>query len=102
MIERYRLQVPQEDQPEPSPNTKRADRAEPNRMKFSDMTIKRLKPPKAGQVQYWDRGDGAQRGLSLLVSAGGTKTFRSMFCLNGNWLTRSVGKVGAAVVDGEG
>ncbi len=63
-------------------------RAEPNRITFTDLGIRRLKPPNEGQRLYWDK---AQKGLSLLVSSGGTKAFRSQFKLNGKWLTRSLG-----------
>ena len=52
----------------------------PNRMTFTDLGISRLRPPKEGQRLYWDVG---QKGLALLVSSGGTKTFRSQFKLHG-------------------
>lgn len=61
---------------------------------FTDLSLKRLKPPKKGQELYWDT---AQRGLSLLVSPGGTKTFRSTYKLNGEWLVRSIGRFGEMV-----
>jgi site-specific recombinase XerD len=64
-------------------------RAKPNRMTFTDLGIRRLKPPAEGQRLYWDKG---QKGLSLLVSSGSTKTFRSQFKLHGKWETRSLGR----------
>jgi len=44
---------------------------------FTDLTITKFKPPKAGQKQYWDTPSksGGVLGLSVLVSAGFTKTF---------------------------
>jgi integrase len=56
---------------------------------FTDLGIRRLKPPKEGQVLIWDT---AQKGLALLVSPGGTKAFRSTFKLNGKWVSRTLGR----------
>jgi hypothetical protein len=51
---------------------------------FTDLALRRLKPPKVGQAIYWDvpgdRGSG-QLGLSVLASAGRTKTYRATFYL---------------------
>ncbi|MDH3579215.1 MAG: Arm DNA-binding domain-containing protein, partial [Hyphomicrobiales bacterium] len=71
-------------------------RAKPNRTTFTDLGISRLKPPKKGQRLYWDK---AQKGLALLVSSGGTKTFRSQYKLHGKWQMRSLGVFGEVVVD---
>ena len=65
-----------------------------NTKAFTDLSLRRFKPPKKGQELYWDEG---QRGLSLLVSPGGTKTFRSTYKLHGEWLTRSIGRFGEMV-----
>ena len=54
----------------------------------------KLKPPKQGQRLYWDTGTKGQLGLSVLVSAGGTKTFRSTFYLDGKRIDRKLGRVG--------
>jgi Arm DNA-binding domain len=43
------------------------------------------------QRLYWDAG---QKGRSLLVSSGGTKTFRSQFKLHDKWQTRTLGRFG--------
>jgi hypothetical protein len=41
-------------------------------------------------------------GLSLLISAGGTKTFRSTYKFNGTWITRKLGRfVEKKVADAE-
>lgn len=61
---------------------------------FTDLSLRRLKAQKKGQELYWDT---AQRGLSLLVSPGGTKTFRSTYKLHGEWLCRSIGRFGEMV-----
>jgi integrase len=98
-----------EKQPE---KKKRKPRREQNRMLFTELDLKRLNVKKllemanrerlargkkaVGQVQIWDK---AQKGLSLLVSAGGTKTFRSMFLLNGSWQSRTIGRFGEVVVE---
>lgn len=67
-------------------------RAEPNRTGFkSDLAIKRINPPKEGQVLYWDTGT---KGLSLLIGSGGTKSFQSSFKLHGKWITRTIGRFG--------
>src|SRR5690242_17038962 len=69
-----------------------------NTKTFTDITLRRVKPPKRGQELYWDEG---QRGLSLLVSAGGTKTFRSTYKLHGEWVTRSIGRFGEMEPDAD-
>jgi integrase len=86
MIERVRITKP------------KRQRDEPNRMLFTDLGIKRLKPPKEGQELYWDKG---QKGLALLVGSGGAKTFRSTFKLNGTWITRTLGRFGEVIEDSE-
>ena len=73
---------------------KKRERAIANRKTFTDLGLKRLRPPKHGQELYWDEG---QRGLSLLVSPGGTKTFRVTFKLNGKWISHKIGRFGEMV-----
>jgi hypothetical protein len=47
------------------------------------------------QFRIWDDQDKKEdRGLSVLVSAGGTKTFRSTYKLNGKFITRTLGRFG--------
>lgn len=58
---------------------------------FNDRWIERLKPPEKGQMLLWDT---AQKGLALLVSPGGTKTFRSQYKLDGKWQSRTIGRFG--------
>jgi integrase len=66
----------------------------PNHIKFTELTLLRLKPPQSGQTEYWDEGPGAQLGLRVLVSSGGAKTFRSTFYLHGKAYARKLGRVG--------
>lgn len=46
---------------------------------FTAASVRRFKPPKVGQTVHWDGGTNGQRGLSVLVSAGGTRTFRATY-----------------------
>ena len=70
------------------------NRAKAKKMTFTPLALMRLKAPKVGQKLYWDTGTKGQLGLSLLVSAGGTKTFRSTFYLHGERVDRKLGRVG--------
>jgi len=58
---------------------------------FVQTALERLAPPERGQVLLWDR---KQSGLSLLVSYGGTKTFRSAFIIHGKYQSRAIGRLG--------
>jgi integrase len=49
----------------------------------------KAKPKK--QAVLWDTG---VKGLSLLISAGGTKTFRAQFKLHGRWIVHTLGRYG--------
>jgi integrase len=71
-----------------------AARAKAKRRTFTVLSLRNIKAPKAGQVLYWDGGSKGQLGLSLLVSAGGTKTFRSTFYLHGQRIDRKLGRFG--------
>jgi integrase len=68
-------------------------RAPKNTWAFTDLAIRRLKPPKTGQVMHWDEGC---LGLSLLVGAR-TKTFRVQYKLNGKWESTTIGRFGEIV-----
>jgi len=61
---------------------------------FTELSLRKLKPPKQGQRLYWDTGTKGQLGLSVLMSAGGTKTYRSTFYLHGKRVDRKLGRVG--------
>jgi len=75
-------------------------RSKKNVRTFTDLWIsKKLKLPKEGQELFWDEGC---RGLSLLVSSGGTKTFRATFKLNSKWISHAIGRYGEVVADSEG
>lgn len=54
--------------------------------------------PKPVQDIVWDKG---QRGLSILLSSGGTKTYRSLFKLPSGWKSRRIGRVGEFATDDE-
>jgi hypothetical protein len=69
------------------------------RLHFTELAVARLKPPKTGATQHWDAPDPKGRlpfqlGLSLLVSAGGTKTYRSTFRLHDQNISRKLGRAG--------
>ena len=79
---------------------KRTRRA-PRTMEFTELGLKRMnvrkavaKAGKASQVQIWDTGTNGQRGLSVLLSSGGTKTFLVTFYLNGRPVTAKLGRFG--------
>jgi hypothetical protein len=61
---------------------------------FTELALLRLKPPPSGQIEYWDAGSKGQLGLRVLVSSGGTKTYRSTFYLHGKANARAIGRVG--------
>lgn len=58
---------------------------------FTDLAIKRLNPPKTGQSMYWDQGC---KGLALLVSPRGAKTFRALFKLDDRFISTAIGRYG--------
>jgi integrase len=81
------------------------------RFAFTDLSLRRLNvkkrleeinkvraknglTTKLSQVQLWDEGC---KGLSLLISSDGTKTFRATFKLNGKWITCKLGHFGTMV-----
>jgi hypothetical protein len=76
---------------------------------FTDLGLARLNAKRLGdinaerkkqglnplkQVQLWDTGC---RGLSLLLSSGGTKTFRATYKVNGKWKSAELGRFGEMV-----
>lgn len=81
-------------------------RRAPRTMEFTELALKRLNVAKliaqaskeagkpVSQVQIWDTGTNGQRGLSVLLSSGGTKTFLVTFYLNGKAATAKLGRVG--------
>jgi integrase len=71
-----------------------------NAKKFTPTSVFTLKRPKAGHLQHWDNQDkGGQRGLSVLVSDKGTRTYRSTFNLGTVWISRKLGRVGELTLD---
>lgn len=75
---------------------RRPHRGAAKRLMFTDLALRNLKPPASGQANYWDR---VQKGLALLVSSGGTKTFRSQYKLHGKWVTRTIGRLAENTTD---
>jgi hypothetical protein len=70
---------------------KRQRRKAANRDRFTDPYLTRLRPKK-GQFVVWDEGHDSARGLCVLVSPKGTKTFRAVFYFPGlpgkpHWIT---------------
>ena len=76
------------------PEEDKKKRRTPRRTTFTELALARQKPPKVGQKLYWDSGSKGQLGLSVLMSAGGTKTFRATFQLNGEPISSKLGRVG--------
>jgi integrase len=69
-------------------------RSKAEKKTFTELSLRKLKAPKRGQRLYWDTGTKGQLGLSVLMSAGGTKTYRSTFYLHGKRIDRKLGRVG--------
>lgn len=65
------------------------------RIQGLELLIERLKKP-IKQLTIWDT---EQRGLGLMVSATGPKSFRSQYHLHGQWVTRTIGRFGEVVID---
>jgi integrase len=85
--------MPQNDIEAPKGQTKK-NRRPPRRTTFTELSLARQRPPKVGQKLYWDTGSKGQLGLSVLMSAGGTKTFRATFQLHGEPISAKLGRVG--------
>jgi hypothetical protein len=66
-----------------------APKAAARKIRFSAVT-ERMKVPKTGQCVVWDT---SQTGLSMLLSAGGTRTYRATFGLRGRYFTSKLGRV---------
>jgi integrase len=77
-----------------APVAMKKSRAKTAKKTFTELSLRKLKLPKVGQRLHWDGGDKGQLGLSVLVSAGGTKTYRSTFYLHGTRYDRKLGRVG--------
>jgi integrase len=78
----------------PADATGKSPRANPHRKTLTELGVRRLLPPTTGQVLIWDGGTKGQLGLSVLLSPGGTKTYRSTFYLFGKPISRKLGRVG--------
>jgi len=62
-----------------------------NRKTFTELGLARLKPPKTGQDLVWDSD---AKGLAVLLSPGGAKTYRATFVLHGKPCAVKLGRVG--------
>src|SRR5215204_4411698 len=73
--------------------------AKRNRINFSPAKVEGLKARKGKQYLVWDEGTGAARGLAILVSPTGTKSFRCAYYYPGDpkahW--KHLGRVGELV-----
>jgi hypothetical protein len=74
---------------------KKADkpRAKAKKMTFTELALRRLRVPKEGQKVVWDSGTKGQSGLSVLMSSGGTKTFRATYNYGGAYISTKIGRV---------
>ncbi len=79
---------------------KQRERVLPARIEFTDKVIARAWLPKKGQRLLWHKG--GQKGLGLLIGAGGTKTFFSQFKLGDKWCRRTLGRFGEMARDDGG
>jgi integrase len=61
-----------------------------DKRKFTELMLQRMKVPREGQTVIWDSDT---TGLSVLLSAGGTKTFRATYKLHGRYITKKIGRV---------
>ena len=70
------------------------------RTNFTDTRVRALKPKKT-QYHAWDEGTGSARGLGILVSPTGTKTYRVAYYFPGDKQARymALGRVGELVPD---
>jgi Arm DNA-binding domain len=84
------MDEPDKTGPEPP---KKPKRAKPKTWTFTPLGLKKLRPPKVGQLVHWDGGTDGTRGLSMLVSAGGTKTYRATYSLHGKFKSVKIGRV---------
>jgi len=60
------------------------------RIQFTDRTIKNLKAPKAGQVDYFDTSKASESGFGLRVSHKGTRTWFLKYVRDGRQQRRSL------------
>src|SRR5688572_12530379 len=58
--------------------------AKRNRKAFTEQNVRALKPKKMKQYLIWDEGTGAARGLAILVSPTGTKSYRAAYYFPGS------------------
>ncbi len=89
--------------PKDDPNRPKRPKGKPNRKFFTDLALRQLQLPKEGQKRVWDdpkkqRGQDEGRkgtaGLSVLLSAGGARTYLATFRLHGRLITAKLGRVG--------
>jgi integrase len=77
----------------------RRKRAPANRKQFTPKSVSTLKPKRDRQYLVWDEGTGAARGLAILVSPTGTKSYRAVYYYPGSPKPHyvNIGRVGELV-----
>lgn len=83
------------DEAQPRKTNKGRKYRPPERRHFTNKNVASL-PAKSKQYRVWDQGTGASKGLHILVSPGGAKTWRSLFQFPGSnkSYSRKIGIVG--------
>jgi hypothetical protein len=61
-----------------------SEKAKRNRMNFTEANVRSLKPKKK-QFHVWDADTDAARGLGILVSPTGTKSYRATYRFPGRY-----------------
>src|SRR6516225_4281617 len=79
-MERYRLT-----KEKPRQRVRLRQRKPANRKQLTVDKIRKLVPKKDKQYLVWDSGTDGQRGLCVLVSPKGAKSFRCCFYFDGSW-----------------
>jgi integrase len=83
------------------PNQRMDKRAPARRKHFTEVNVLTLKPDRLKQYLIWDQGTGAARGLGILVSPTGTKSYRCSYYFPGSAKAhfRNLGRVGELSLD---
>jgi Arm DNA-binding domain len=85
----FRIMTNHENQTNEQPE--RTAKSSARKVPFTPLGLARMKLPASGQQVTWDTHT---RGLSVLVSSGGARTFRCTFCLGAKCITVKLGRVG--------
>jgi integrase len=92
--------TPRNNKPDEPDATTRKKRRERNRKRFDEENVLRL-PVKRRQYMVWDAGTNAVRGLGILVSPTGTRSYRVVYYFTGSPKPHSMhlGRVGEVTLD---